>query len=126
MSLSIVSTSAAPTPVGPYSQAMVADRVVATAGQVALHPETGAVPEGVEAQTRLALSNLKAVLEAAGTDLQHVFKTTCLLQDMASFAEFNAVYAEVFGDHRPARSTFGVSLAGDFLVEVEALAVLPD
>lgn len=126
MSIEIIRTDAAPTPGGAYSQAIRANRIVATAGQVGIDPATGVTPDGVAAQTRLVLSNLKAVLEASGTDLSHVIKTTCFLTDISTFSEFNEIYAEFFGEHRPARSTFGVALAGGFLVEVEALAVLPE
>lgn len=126
MSIDIIHTHAAPAPGGAYSQAIRANQIVATAGQVGVDPATGDVPEGVSAQTRLVLSNLKAVLEASGTDIRHVIKTTCFLADIASFSEFNEVYAEFFGEHLPARSTFGVALGGGFLVEIEALAVLPE
>lgn len=124
--IEIIRTEAAPAPGGAYSQAIRANRIVATAGQVGIDPVTGEVPAGVREQTRLVLSNLKAILEASGTDLQHVIKATCFLAEIADFSEFNKVYAEFFGDHRPARSTIGVALAGGFLVEVEVLAVLPE
>jgi 2-iminobutanoate/2-iminopropanoate deaminase len=121
-----VSTPQAPAAVGPYSQAMAIDRFVYTAGQVGLDPRTGKLVEGgLEAETRQALANLAAILEAAGAGLDRVIKTTVFLADMRDFPAMNAIYADAFREHRPARST--VQAAGLPLgarVEIEAVGYL--
>ena len=123
MKQEIVSTDKAPTAVGPYSQAVRVGDLVFTAGQVALDPATGKLVEGgIEEQTRQVLQNLAAVLEAAGSSLDRVVKTTVFLKDMGDFAAMNAVYAEFFPTDPPARSTVEVSaLALGALVEIEAI-----
>jgi 2-iminobutanoate/2-iminopropanoate deaminase len=123
----IIHTDKAPRAIGPYSQAVVTAQIVFTAGQVGLHPESGELVEGgIEAQTRQALTNLRYVLEAAGSALNLVAKTTVFLADMKDFATMNSVYAEFFGEHRPARSTVAAAaLPKGALVEIEATAVLP-
>ena len=123
-----VKTGNAPAPVGPYSQAVVAGRLVYTAGQIALDPATDTVIDGdVAAQTRQVMRNLEAVLKEAGSDLAHVVKTTVFLKDMNDFATVNGAYAEFFGEAPPARSAVEVSrLPKDVLVEIECVAVLPD
>ncbi|NLH07084.1 MAG: RidA family protein [Chloroflexi bacterium] len=122
-----VTTTNAPTAVGPYSQANVVGDFVFTAGQLGVDPQTGQfVSDEVQAQTRRALENLRAVLEAAGTDLAHVVKTTVFLSDMANFTAMNEVYATYFEPPYPARSAVAVKelpLGG--LVEIEAVAVKP-
>lgn len=120
-----VSTSAAPSAVGPYSQAIATDTLVFCSGQVGLDPATGEmVSGGVEAETERTLKNLAAVLDAAGCSLGDVVKTTCFLADIADFATFNAIYARFFPDPPPARSTFQVAaLPKAARVEVEAVAV---
>ncbi|HPV08019.1 MAG TPA: RidA family protein [Aggregatilineales bacterium] len=122
-----VTTTNAPTAVGPYSQANVVGDFVFTAGQLGVDPQTGQfVSDEVQAQTRRALENLRAVLEAAGTDLAHVVKTTVFLSDMANFKAMNEVYATFFEPPYPARSAVAVKelpLGG--LVEIEAVAVKP-
>ena len=125
--LDFVSTTGAPKAIGPYSQAVRAHGFLFTAGQVALDPEKGElVAGGIREQTTRALDNLRAILTAAGSDFSHVVKTTVFLVDMADFALMNEVYAEVFGDHRPARSTVAVaSLPRGARVEIEAIAALP-
>jgi len=125
MNLSVVTTDQAPKAIGPYSQAIVAGDLVFCAGQGALDPGTGEnVGAGdVRAETERTLSNIAAVLRAAGTDLAHVVKTTVFLIDMADFAAMNEIYAKHFGSHRPARSTVGVaSLPRGFRVEIECVA----
>jgi 2-iminobutanoate/2-iminopropanoate deaminase len=124
MALEIVSTASAPKAIGPYSQAIVAGQMVFTAGQVALDPATmELVPGGVAEQTERALTNLRAVLAEAGTDLAHVVKTTVFLVDMADFAAMNEVYAKHFGTHRPARSTVAVAgLPKGARVEIDVIA----
>ena len=122
--MDFVHTDKAPAAVGPYSQAVLAGGFLFTAGQVGLDPATGKLVEGgVEAQARRALANLREVLLAAGSDLHHVVKTTVFVTDMADFTRVNGVYAEVFGDHRPARSTVqAAALPLGALVEIEAVA----
>jgi 2-iminobutanoate/2-iminopropanoate deaminase len=120
----IVSTDRAPAAIGPYSQAVVSNGLVFTSGQIGLDPATGEfVGPGVEQQTRAALANLAAVLEAAGSSLGSVLRTTIYLRDMADFAVVNAVYAEVFGESLPARATVAVAgLPKDARVEIDAFA----
>jgi len=122
----IVSTDKAPKAIGPYSQAIRTSDLVYTAGQLGLDPVTmELVPDGVEAQTRQALTNLKHVLEIADSGLNYVVKTTVFLQDMNDFAKMNAVYAEFFPDNPPARSTVQVAaLPKGGLVEIECIALL--
>src|SRR5690606_3575645 len=121
-----IRTPNAPAAIGPYSQAQVVGNLVFTAGQIPLDPATGAGIEGdVSAQTARVLDNLRAILEAAGASLQSVVKTTVYLADMNDFAAMNAVYAEYFGEHRPARSTVQVArLPKDVKVEIDAIAVV--
>jgi 2-iminobutanoate/2-iminopropanoate deaminase len=129
----IISTGNAPAAVGPYSQAIRTGQMVYTAGQIGLDPATGKLVEGdIAAQTEQVLRNVAAILEAAGTDLNHVVKTTVFLQDMGDFAAMNVVYGRYFGDpesgdHRPARSTVAVAALPrpGALVEIEAVAVVP-
>ncbi len=123
----IVSTNNAPAAIGPYSQAVAANGFVFCSGQLPIDPATGELASGGAAgQAEQALKNLAAVLEAAGTSLSGVLKTTCFLADMADFAAFNAVYAKYFSADFPARSTFQVAaLPKGARVEVEAVAALP-
>jgi 2-iminobutanoate/2-iminopropanoate deaminase len=119
----IISTTNAPGAVGPYSQAVRVGDFVFTSGQLGLDPQTKQLVEGVQAQTRQALINLKAILESQGLTLDHVVKTTVFLQNMGDFAAMNEVYATFFPSNPPARSTVEVAklpLGG--LVEVEAIA----
>ena len=125
MAREIIVTPAAPPPGGAYSQVVAAVSVVATAGQVGSDPITGTLATGIEAQTRQALANVAAVLAAAGCSWRDVIKTTCFLSDIGNFAAFNGAYASVIPEPWPARSTIGVALAGELLVEIEALAVRP-
>ena len=125
-SIRIVQTPDAPAAIGPYSQAVVHDGLVFTAGQIALDPATGELLEGsVAEQTDRVLRNLDAILRAAGASLRTVLKTTVFLRDMGDFAEMNEVYARHFGDHRPARSTVQAGrLPRDVAVEIEAVAAI--
>ena len=119
-----IETSNAPGAIGPYSQGYVVNGFVYTSGQIPVDPDTGSVPEGIEAQAHRSCKNVGAVLEAAGTDFSKVFKTTCFLADMADFAAFNQVYAEDFVS-KPARSCVAVkTLPKGVLCEIEAIAVL--
>jgi 2-iminobutanoate/2-iminopropanoate deaminase len=122
--LRYIQSNAAPKAIGPYSQAIVAGGFVFTAGQVALDPATmELVPGDVKAQTDRVLKNLTAVLKEAHTSLGRVVKTTVFLADMGDFAAMNEVYAQYFGDHRPARSTVAVkTLPKNALVEIDVVA----
>jgi 2-iminobutanoate/2-iminopropanoate deaminase len=123
----IVYTDSAPKPIGPYSQAVVASgSLVFTAGQIPLDPATGKVDgDDIATQTRRALANVGEILKKAGSSPQKVVKTTVFLKDMDEFAGMNAVYAEFFGTHAPARSTVEVArLPKDVKVEIEAIAVV--
>jgi 2-iminobutanoate/2-iminopropanoate deaminase len=126
MPSSPISTSGAPKAIGPYSQGIRANGFVFTAGQVALDPATGElVPGGIAEQTARAMENLRAVLDAAGSSLSHVVKTTVFLVDMADFAGMNEVYGRAFGSHRPARSTVAVAaLPRGARVEIEVIALV--
>ncbi len=122
----IVSTEKAPKAIGPYSQAILAEDLVFTAGQVGLDPATMELVEGgIEAQTRQVLTNLEHVLESGDSGLRFVIKTTVFLQDMGDFARMNAVYAQFFPENPPARSTVQVAaLPKGALVEIECIARL--
>ena len=122
----IVRTSQAPAAIGPYSQAVKIDRLVFVSGQLPIDPATGEMVErDIQAQTRQALKNLEAVLQAAGTSLAGAVKTVVFLDNMEDFARMNAVYAEFFGADPPARACVEVArLPKDALVEIEAIAVL--
>jgi len=122
----IVTSDNAPAALGPYSVAVKAGSFVYTAGQLGLDPDTGNFAEGgIEAQTKQALENLKAVLEAAGSKLSKVVKTTVFLLDMNDFGAMNGVYGEYFTKEFPARSAVQVArLPKDGLVEIEAIAIL--
>ncbi len=122
----IVATAGAPAAIGPYSQAVRAGDFVFTSGQIGLEPETGKLVEGLEAQTRQVLSNLRAVLAAAGASFEQVVKTTIFLVDMADFQAVNTLYAAEFGANPPARSTVQVAaLPRKALVEIEMVAHAP-
>ena len=123
-----ITTTDAPAAIGPYSQAIRIGDMLYTSGQVGLDPATGALADGIEAQTTRVLENLKAVLAEAGTDLKRVVKTTVFLKSMSDFAAMNAIYASYLapqGVTPPARSTVGVAaLPKDALVEIEVIAKL--
>jgi len=124
MSNQIIHTDRAPAAVGPYVQAIRAGNTLYSSGQLGLIPETGTLPEGVEAQAKQSLANIKAILDAAGYAVSDVVKTTVFLKDMGDFAAVNAIYAEFFGDSKPARSCVEVArLPKDGLVEIEFVAV---
>lgn len=137
MAREVIFTEQAPRPLGAYAQAIRWDRLIFTTGQVARDPASaGELPPGsvgseevhgdVRTQTRLALLNMRAILRAAGADLDAVLKTTCYLANMADFAAFNEVYSEFFSTDPPARSTVGVALVPPCLVMIEAVAALPE
>ncbi|NLT41899.1 MAG: reactive intermediate/imine deaminase [Anaerolineae bacterium] len=115
----------APPAVGPYSHAVVTGNLIYTAGQAGLNPSSRQMAEGIEEQTRQTLQNIAAILEAAGSSLSKVVKTTVFLADMNDFKAMNAVYAEFFPSDPPARTTVQVArIPLDALVEIEAVAVL--
>ena len=122
----IIVTDKAPKAIGPYSVAVQAGQLVYTAGQIGLDPATGEiVPGGIEAETRQVLTNIKNVLEASGSSLGDVVKTTVFLRDMADFAKMNAIYAEFFNQQPPARTTVAVAgLPKGGRIEIEAVATL--
>ncbi len=123
----IVRTGGAPAPIGPYSQATRLGDLVFVAGQGPIDPATKKFAPDIQAQTRQTLSNIKAILEAAGSGLEHVLKTTCYLRDMNEFGQFNQVYAEFFPTEPPARTTIQAArLPLDISVEVEVIAYVPD
>ena len=125
MKRDIVHTDKAPKAIGPYSQAIRTETMIYTAGQTGLDPATGElVGSTVEEQTRQVLTNLQNVIEAAGSTLGNVVKTTVFLKDMNDFSKMNAIYAEFFGENPPARSTVAVAgLPKGGLVEIEAVLI---
>lgn len=119
-----VSTDKAPAAVGPYSQALEVNGFVFCSGQIGIDPKTGNLVDGFENQARQVLSNLKAVLIEAGSDFEHVVKTTVYIKNMNDYPLFNKVYGEYFKNNKPARATVEVSrLPKDCLIEIEAIAV---
>ena len=120
----VISTSQAPAAIGPYAQAVENNGLVITSGQLPIDPATGTFPEGIQAQTRQSLTNVKAILTEAGTDMDHVLKTTVFLSDMNNFAAMNEVYATFFTEGSyPSRSAVEVArLPKDALVEIEVIA----
>lgn len=122
----VIHTDKAPAAIGPYSQAVQIGSLLFTSGQIPIDPDTGAVVEGgIQEQARQSLNNIKAILNAAGTNMGAVVKTTVFLQDMNDFAAMNEVYAQFFQEPYPARSAIQVGrLPKDVLVEIEAVAQL--
>ena len=117
-----IETTNAPGAIGPYSQGYIVNGIVYTSGQIPVDPATGNIPEGIAAQTEQSCKNVGAILEAAGSDLTKVLKTTCFLADMGDFASFNEVYARYFTG-KPARSCVAVkTLPKNVLCEIEAIA----
>ena len=120
----VIATTAAPGAIGPYSQAIDTGSFLYASGQIPLDPATGAIPEGITAQTRQSLANVCAILDAAGLSVDNVVKTTVFLSDMANFGAMNEVYATVFTEPYPARSAVAVcELPKVVLVEIEVIAV---
>jgi len=121
----IIKTTSAPSPIGPYSQAIRANGFVFVSGQIPIEPATGAVSgEDIVAQTRQVMKNVAAILEAAGSGLEKIVKTTVFLANLEDFARFNQVYAEFLGDAKPARATVQVSrLPKEVLIQVDAVAL---
>ena len=122
--MTVISTPNAPAAIGPYSQGMIVGTLVFSSGQIPVDPATGNIPEGITAQAEQSCRNVAAVLEAAGSDLTKVVKTTCFIADMGDFAAFNEVYAKYFTG-KPARSCCAVkTLPKNVLCEIEAIAEL--
>lgn len=118
----VINTNRAPGAIGPYSQAFFVGDLILTSGQIPVDPTTGTVPEGIAAQAEQSCKNVGAILEAAGSSLEKVVKTTCFLADMSDFAAFNEVYAKFFSS-KPARSCVAVkALPKGVLCEIEAIA----
>lgn len=126
MSRSTILTADAPSPIGPYSQAIRQGNMFFCSGQVALDPATGEMKNAsIEEETRQVLTNLSAVIKAGGAELQHVVKTTIFLTDLGNFAAVNGIYDEFFGSSKPARSTVQVSaLPKGANVEIECIAII--
>ena len=126
MANQVIHTENAPAAIGPYSQAVKAGNLLFVSGQVPLVPETMEIVEGdVKAQTAQSLKNLQAILKEAGADFSNVVKTTVFIKDMNEFAQINEVYAEYFGENKPARACVEVArLPKDVKVEIELIAVL--
>ncbi len=122
-----VTSASLPAPVGPYSPGMIVGNLVFVSGQAGRDPATGALAADVTGQTEQVLKNIAAILEAAGSSLQHVIRCGVFLVDMNEFPKMNEVYARAFGTHRPARTTVEVSgLPGEGLrVEIDAIAYIP-
>ncbi len=124
--MQVIATDNAPKAIGPYSQAVVANGFVFASGQIAIDPATGQIKLGsISEQTERVLTNLKAILEHAGSSLNKVVKTTVYLKDMGDFEEMNRVYSEFFKENKPARATVQVArLPKDVSVEIDATAVI--
>lgn len=118
-----IATTNAPGAIGPYSQGYEVNGIIYTSGQIPVNPATGEILEGIEAQTEQSCKNVGAILEAAGSGFDKVFKTTCFLAEIADFAAFNEVYARYFTS-KPARSCVAVKdLPKGVLCEIEAIAI---
>lgn len=120
----VISTTNAPAAIGPYSQAIEANGFVFASGQIPVNPETGEIPEGIEAQAEQVMKNVKNLLEAAGASVDQVVKTTVFIKNMDDFATINGIYAKYFAKDCPARSCVEIArLPKDVLLEMEAIAV---
>ena len=120
----VISTTNAPAAIGPYSQAIEANGFVFASGQIPVNPETGEIPEGIEAQAEQVMKNVKNLLEAAGTSVDQVVKTSVFIKNMDDFATINGIYEKYFAKDCPARSCVEVArLPKDVLLEMEAIAV---
>ena len=123
--MKFIQTDKAPSAIGPYSQAVVANGMVYTSGQIALTPEGVMLENNVVLQTKQVLQNLKAVLEEAGSSMNKVVKTTIFIDSMDDFAVINKIYEQAFGSHKPARATVAVkTLPKNALVEIDAVAIV--
>ena len=126
MSNRIIQSKNAPAAIGPYSQAIMAGGLLYTSGQLGLDPETGTLPESIEEQAKQSLKNIQAILEEAGLQKTDVIKTVVFLKNMSDFAVVNGIYADFFGDHKPARSCVeAAQLPKGGLIEIEVVASKP-
>jgi len=120
----IIHTNHAPKAIGPYSQAVEVNGMLFISGQIPVIPETGQIPESIEAQTEQVMKNIGAILKEAGYGFEHVVKSTCLLSDMANFKAMNEIYGRYYAENPPARAAFAVkTLPLNVLVEIETIAV---
>ena len=120
----VISTTNAPAAIGPYSQAIEANGLVFASGQIPVNPATGEIPEGIEAQAEQVMTNMKNLLEAAGTSMENVVKTTVFIKSMDDFGTINGIYSKYFEKDCPARSCVEISrLPKDVLLEMDAIAV---
>jgi len=120
----IINTEKAPKAIGPYSQAIEVNGMLFISGQIPVIPETGQIPEGIEAQTEQVMKNIGAILKEAGYGYENVVKSTCLLSDMADFKAMNEIYGKYYAANPPARAAFAVkTLPLNVLVEIETIAV---
>lgn len=120
----VISTTNAPAAIGPYSQAIEANGFVFASGQIPVNPTTGEIPEGIEAQAEQVMKNMKTLLEAAGTSVENVVKTTVFIKSMDDFGTINGIYSQYFKTECPARSCVEVArLPKDVLLEMEAIAI---
>jgi len=120
----IIQTNHAPKAIGPYSQAIEVNGILFISGQIPVIPETGQIPEGIEAQTEQVMKNISAILKEAGYGFEHVVKSTCLLSDMANFKAMNGIYGSYYAENPPARAAFAVkTLPLNVLIEIETIAV---
>lgn len=120
----VISTTNAPAAIGPYSQAIEVNGMIYTSGQIPVNPADGTIPEGIEAQAKQVMENVKKLLESAGTSMANVVKTTVFIKDMNDFTKINEIYAQYFEEACPARSCVEVArLPKDVLMEMEAVAV---
>jgi 2-iminobutanoate/2-iminopropanoate deaminase len=120
----VISTSKAPKAIGPYSQAIEINGMLFISGQIPVNPETGEIPESIQAQTEQVMKNIGAILKDAGYDYSNVVKSTCLLSDMANFKAMNEVYSKYYNENPPARAAFAVKeLPLGVLIEIETIAV---
>ena len=125
--MKVISTDKAPAAIGPYSQARVVGNLIFASGQIPIIPATGALAEGLEAQAEQVFTNIANLLEAAGSDMGHVVKTTVFIKDMNDFGAINAIYARHFKEPFPARSCVeGARLPKDVLLECEVIAVVKE
>ncbi len=121
----VIRSDNAPRPAGPYSQGILAEKFLFVAGQTGLDPKSGKLPEGVTAQTRQTLENVKAIVEAAGAKLDDVVRVGVYLRDIQDFGAMNEVYKGYFSQNQPARSTIQAALVGQYLVEIDCIVLKP-
>ena len=122
--MKVISTSNAPAAIGPYSQGFVAGNLVISSGQIPVNPENGEIPADIQAQAEQSCKNVKAVIEAGGSDISKVVKTTCFLADMADFAAFNSVYEKYFTSKQARAGVAVKTLRKNVVCEIEAIAEL--